>query len=114
MFSIARLSALVFTINTIANMGVVVSAEEPAKATVTIESFKFAPNQIKVKKGSRVAFVNKDAAPHTVSPANQDDFTGTGRLLQGERKIIVFDHAGKIKYFCDFHPSMEGVVIVTE
>ena len=114
MFLIVRLAAVMFALDALSSTSLIVLAEDSPKKTVVIESYKFSPSQIRVKKGAAVTFVNKDAAPHTVSPANKDDFVGTGRLLKDEKKIVVFDHVGRVNYFCDFHPSMEGVVVVTE
>jgi len=113
MINLARLASVVLTLNSISVLSVSVRAEEPPKQTVVIQSYRFQPKQITVKKGTSVLFINKDDAPHTVSPENRADFTGTGRLLGGEKKVVTFDHPGNVKYFCDFHPSMEGTVVVT-
>jgi plastocyanin len=114
MFNIGRLAAVVIALNSVSALSVNVLAEETPKAIVVIQSYQFEPNKIKVKKGSAVLFINKDGAPHTVSPSNKIDFTTTGRILGGEQKPVTFEHVGTIKYFCDFHPSMEGTVVVTE
>ncbi len=114
LFKKGRTAVLVFAyIASVAGAALSAQAGEAGK-TVVIESYSFSPGQIKVKKGTTVTFTNKDSAPHTVTPENKNEFVGTGRLLKDETKTVVFDHAGKIKYFCDFHPSMEGVVIVTD
>ncbi len=81
-------------------------------ATVTIESFQFTPNNIKLKKGGKVTFINKDTTPHTVTPEMGSKFTGTGRLANNESKTIVFDTVGVQNYFCEIHPSMIGQIVV--
>ena len=84
------------------------------EAVVTIDSFQFKPKKITIKKGQSVSFTNQDAAPHTVSPAKDAKFTGTGRLLKGETKTVEFDEVGTQNYVCDFHPSMKGTINVVE
>jgi plastocyanin len=83
-------------------------------ATVTIEGFQFTPNNIMLKKGGRVTFVNKDSAPHTATPERGANFTGTGRLRKNESKTVVFNTVGVQNYFCDIHPSMKGKITVVQ
>jgi plastocyanin len=83
-------------------------------ATVTIESFQFTPNNIKLKKGGKVTFINKDTTPHTVTPEMGSKFVGTGRLANNESKTIVFDNVGVQNYFCEIHPSMMGQITVVD
>jgi plastocyanin len=87
-------------------------AQAADTATVTIESFQFQPKEVTIKQGGTITFINKDAAPHTVSPAKDSNFTGTGRLLKNESKVVTFSKEGIYNYFCDFHPSMKGSVKV--
>lgn len=84
------------------------------KATVSIDSFQFQPKKITIKKGGVVTFTNHDAAPHTVSPAKDAQFVGTGRLLKDETKTVQFNEVGTQKYLCDFHPSMQGTIVVVD
>jgi plastocyanin len=83
-------------------------------ATVTIESFQFIPNKIKLKKGGKVTFINKDTTPHTVTPEIDSMFVGTGRLANNESKTIVFDSIGVQNYFCEIHPSMTGQIEIVD
>jgi len=88
------------------------SAAWAAPATVIIESFQFSPGEVVVRPGEAVTFINRDAAPHTVSPAPGAKSAGTGRLLSGERRTVVFDRQGSYPYFCEFHTTMTGKVVV--
>jgi plastocyanin len=81
-------------------------------ATVAIESFQFSPAEVVVRPGEAVTFINRDAAPHTASPAPGVKFAGTGRLLSGESRTVVFDKKGSYPYFCEFHTTMTGKVVV--
>ncbi|BAC88121.1 cupredoxin domain-containing protein [Gloeobacter violaceus] len=92
----------------------VLAAPAPPPATViAIESFQFTPEAVVIPKGSRVTFLNKDAAPHTATPEEDGaKFAGTGRLLAGESKTLTFPDKGVYNYFCEFHTTMKGRVTV--
>jgi plastocyanin len=79
---------------------------------VTIEAFQFSPATLTVRRGQSVRFVNRDATPHTVTPARDGMFVGSGRLLAGEEKTVTFDRLGTMQYFCEFHTTMTGTVMV--
>lgn len=85
----------------------------PQSVTVTIEAFQFKPNTLTIKRGTTVTFVNKDGAPHTVTPEKGAKFIGSGRLQKNDRKQVKFSQVGKQSYFCEIHPSMKGQITVT-
>lgn len=92
-----------------------VAAQAPvSSATVTIESFQFKPNNIVLKKGGKITFTNKDSAPHTATPENGAQFTGTGRIRKNESKVVTFNTVGVQNYFCEIHPSMKGKITVVQ
>ena len=90
-----------------------VQAQKHAKKTVLIKDFRFAPakgGQITVRKGTRVTWINKDRAPHTVT-ANNGEFSS--RILEkGETYSKTFRHRGVFRYHCELHPDMRGSVVV--
>ena len=81
-------------------------------ATVTIEGFQFKPNNLVLKKGGKVTFINKDSAPHTATPEKEAQFVGTGQLKTKESKTVVFNTLGVHNYFCQLHPRMKGKITV--
>jgi plastocyanin len=92
-------------------------AHKPAKKTVLIkpvliQDFSFSPAKIVVKKGTKVIWVNTDAAPHTVT-ANNGAFD-SGVLQRGETFTRTFRKAGKFAYHCEIHPEMVGSVRVKQ
>jgi plastocyanin len=89
-------------------------SEAVTEATVTIEAFQFSPNNIVLKKGGKITFINKDSTPHTVTPDPEAQFIGTGRLAKDESKTAIFDKVGVQTYFCEIHPSMMGKITVVE
>ncbi len=77
--------------------------------TVDITDFKFMPPTVTVKAGSKVSWVNKDAAQHTATAAGAFD---TSTLQKGATKAVKLDKPGTYAYVCEFHPFMKGTVVV--
>jgi len=80
--------------------------------TVTISAFQFSPSPLKVPAGTTVTFVNTDPTPHTVTPDDGKSFQGTGRLVSGESKTVIFEKPGTFNYYCEIHTTMRGKVVV--
>lgn len=79
--------------------------------TITIQNFAFSQSSITIKKGDSIAWVNNDAAPHTVT--GDTGGLSSGTLNTGQTYNHTFDTAGSFAYHCNFHPSMIGTVTVT-
>ncbi len=79
---------------------------------VEIQYLQYAPDPVEVKAGERVAWVNRDALPHTVTARNGDT-PGSEPLALGESYMETFAEPGTYDYFCLFHAQMHGVVVVT-
>jgi plastocyanin len=87
-------------------------APKVQSAKVTIEGFQFQPDKLTVKAGQKVTFTNKDGTPHTVSPVVAGSFVPAGRLLSGESATVTFPHPGAYDYYCEFHTTMKGRIVV--
>ena len=83
-----------------------------SSVTVKIEAFQFSPSPLKVPAGTTVTFVNTDPTPHTVTPDDGKSFQGTGRLVSGESKTVIFEKPGTFNYYCEIHTTMRGKVVV--
>lgn len=79
------------------------------KAHVSIKNFLYKPKTLKVKKGTRVAFTNKDGAKHT---ATKKGVFNTGKIKHGKTVTIKFKKKGTFKYVCTLHPFMHGKIVV--
>lgn len=91
------------------------SADAPMSAEVPIASFKFLPENVRVKKGGTVTWTNEDTAPHTAETGTQPEGEfDTGDLETGDSKSIKFDTPGKIPYYCIYHRFMTATVEVVE
>jgi plastocyanin len=86
------------------------SSQHPTR-TVVIQNFRFKPGQITIKGGTRVRWINRDSAPHTVT-ANKAGSFNSGHLRSGQRYSHTFKTVGKKAYHCEIHPFMRGSVVV--
>jgi plastocyanin len=86
-------------------------AQKPPTRTVVIQDFRFKPAHIDIKRGTRVRWINRDSAPHTVT-ANKAGSFDSGHLRHGQTYSHTFKTAGKKAYHCEIHPFMRGSVVV--
>lgn len=78
---------------------------------VTVQDFNFEPPAIQVKAGSKVTFTNKDSAVHTAT-SEQEGLFDSDDLEQGKPRSVSFDKPGTFAYFCVYHATMKGEVVV--
>ena len=81
-----------------------------AGCRVEIADFAFEPAVIEVAVGTTVTWSNRDSSPHTVT--GDDGGFDSGRLDPEQNFEHTFDRAGSYAYHCDFHPMMQGTVVV--
>ena len=82
---------------------------------VSIRTFQFAPDTLRVKAGTRVVWTNTDEIEHTITsgtPEMQDGRFNGVVAKRGATYSAVMKDAGTYRYFCDRHRFMNGTVIV--
>jgi plastocyanin len=88
------------------------AADASAESTaVTIQGFAFNPPSIEIPAGGSVTWTNEDNSPHTATGLDRDALQ-SGAIAFGDSYTQTFDTAGTFEYFCEFHPNMEGVIVV--
>lgn len=86
------------------------SEPAPDEHTVMIEDYKFQPEEITIKSGETITWINKDKVRHTATSTN--DYFDSGLFGKDESFQQTFDEAGTYEYICTPHPYMTGKVIV--
>lgn len=93
--------------------GSVPLAAQPVKSIVAKErnnKYIFGPARTTISIGTRVWWLNKSDAPHTVTS------TTTGwtfnKKLSTNKVSFVFNKAGTYRYHCIYHAGMVGTIIV--
>lgn len=77
---------------------------------IRIKDFKFDPEQIDVKTGDTISWINDDLAPHT---ATASEFGwDTGELSGGDSAEVLVTSDMETTYFCVFHPHMVGTLSI--
>ena len=71
----------------------------------------FHPETLELWRGDTVVWINRDIVPHTATATRKPGWN-TGSLLQGESGRYVPRRKGEEPYFCLFHPTMLGKLIV--
>ncbi len=82
--------------------------EEAEIVTVAMRDYKFDEQEITIKEGTTVIWTNYDSAPHTVDGEGLD----SGTISKGESWTYTFTTKGLYDYYCSYHPSMTGTVVV--
>ena len=93
--------------------------------TINIEQFVYDKQVVRVKSGTTITWINKDAAPHTVTsglpgePATTRLFDSSDQvnmnmdmMATGDSWSYTFTELGEVEYYCLPHPFMTGKVIV--
>ena len=78
--------------------------------TVVIENMQYNPAQLRVHRGERIVWVNKDLFPHTVTAASHA--FDSGSISANSSWTYVASKAGEYSYGCTFHPTMKGMIEV--
>jgi plastocyanin len=79
-------------------------------ASVSIASFKFAPDSVSAAPNTPITWTNKDGAPHQVVIAAKN--LKTAVLNNGQSGQLRIAEAGTYNYVCGIHPSMTGKIVV--
>ena len=79
-------------------------------AEVKIDNFTFNPQQITVKAGATVTWVNHDDIPHTAT--SKTGVFKSKALDTDDKFSFTFATPGSYPYFCALHPHMTGTIVV--
>jgi plastocyanin len=83
-------------------------------ATVAQKNKSFVPNFVVVQRGTEVEFPNFDDFDHNVfSLSKAAPSFDLDRYPRGKSKSRTFDKTGVVQVFCNIHPSMRALVLVT-
>jgi plastocyanin len=94
-----------------------VESASASTAAVEIKLFQFNPASLTIAPGTTVTWTNQDDIHHTVNSGSPDKPGGPldGTLPEkGSTYSYKFDQPGEYPYFCDYHNSMVGTIIVKQ
>ena len=82
----------------------------PVTHTVTIDGTRFQPDDLAIKPGESVVWVNHDPFPHTVT-ASAGSFDSK-EIEPGKSWTYTAPAKGDLAYTCTLHPTMKGTLRV--
>ena len=77
----------------------------------------YSPNPINIEAGQTITWYNGDSISHTVTSGQDNDGDeGTefdsDAIIPNQQYSLTFDRSGEYPYYCIYHPTMVGEVIV--
>jgi plastocyanin len=85
--------------------GLFACTPSPTTHTVRIDSTRFQPDDLKVRAGDTVVWLNNDMFPHTATSQGRFD---SGSIAPDKSWRHTVTERGEIDYVCTFHPTMKG------
>lgn len=86
------------------------AASGPTTHTVVIEAVRFDPQELTVKVGDTIAWINHDPFPHTATAMGRQ-FDSHEIASQRSWKYTA-SRTGVFRYACSLHPTMLGTLRV--
>ena len=89
--------------------GAIAVPAHAATIQVVMENMEISPAEVSVKAGDTIEWINKDVLVHTATARN-----GDFDVMMPAKKTVtsVVKKAGRIDYYCRFHPNMKAVLVV--
>lgn len=92
--------------------GLAAAAVQAAEVTVTQNGKEFTPDEITIRVGDTIRFVNDDNVTHNVHSMTHDHEFDIGGQKVGEATTHTFTEPGVVKVQCAIHPKMKLIVTV--
>jgi len=83
-----------------------------SKNEIIIESNVFKPDNVTIKVGDTITWINKDSYSHTVKASNGE--FDSGNIASGGKFSFTFNSEGTYDYICGIHTFMKGTITVTK
>ena len=74
----------------------------------------FSAENVTIKKGEALTFVNDDTIPHNILSTSKGDEFNLGSQAPGAATDVTFKEAGDVQVLCAIHPRMKMMVKVTD
>jgi plastocyanin len=85
-----------------------------ANLTIAQKGRMFSSENVTIKKGETLTFLNDDSVPHNILSTSKGNEFNLGSQLPGISTDVTFKEAGDVLVICAIHPRMKMMVKVTE
>ena len=104
----SRLSAYVVAAALVLPFGGIAHA---AVIQVTMDGVSYSPAQVSAHVGDTIEWINSDILVHTATARSGD----WDLLIEpNQKKSVTLKSAGKVEYYCRYHPNMFGQITVLQ
>jgi plastocyanin len=74
----------------------------------------FSSENVTIKKGDALTFINDDSIPHNIMSASKGNEFNLGSQAPGAATDVTFKESGDVQVICAIHPRMKMMVKVTD
>jgi plastocyanin len=85
-----------------------------ANLTISQKGRMFSSENITIKKGEALTFLNDDSVPHNILSTSKGNEFNLGSQQPGTSTDVTFKEAGDVLVICAIHPRMKMMVKVTD
>lgn len=89
-----------------------ISLANTSTKDIIIKDFTFSPATLTIAKDTTVTWINNDSEMHTI--VNEDKAFNSEALKTGQSFSYTFKTPGTYTYYCSYHPSMKGKILVNK
>jgi plastocyanin len=104
-----RLPPLVFVVLVGLSVGALA-----ANLTISQKGRMFSSENVTIKKGETLTFLNDDSVPHNILSTSKGNEFNLGSQQPGTSTDVTFKEAGDVLVICAIHPRMKMMVKVTD
>ncbi|WP_148685315.1 PQQ-dependent sugar dehydrogenase [Candidatus Nitrosocosmicus hydrocola] len=96
-------------------------SQSPDSVPVVISGIKgsqsYSPDPIRIDSGQTITWYNGDTVSHTVTSGQDNDpdegaLFDSNAIIANQKYSLTFESPGNYEYYCIYHPSMIGEVVV--
>jgi plastocyanin len=85
-----------------------------ANLTITQKGRVFSSENISIKKGEAITFVNDDSVPHNIISTSKGNEFNLGSQAPGASTDVTFKESGEALVICAIHPRMKLTVKIAD
>jgi plastocyanin len=85
-----------------------------ANLMITQKGRVFSSENVTIKKGEALTFMNDDSVPHNILSTSKGNEFNLGSQASGSSTDVVFREAGDVTVICAIHPRMKMTVKVVD
>ncbi|HLX17657.1 MAG TPA: plastocyanin/azurin family copper-binding protein [Bradyrhizobium sp.] len=83
-----------------------------ANLTITQKGRAFSSEEVTIKKGETLTFLNDDSVPHNIMSTSAGNEFNLGSQSPGSSTDVTFKEPGEVVVICAIHPRMKMIVKV--